>query len=253
MSIQCQRIIRCAARRWTADRGVSSAPRRRLGTAVPAPLSNRRQEARQGRAAGRRGSSSFDRSVRGRTTRARPRRHAEHGGQPPKARAFRPAIAAPARDAASGTSCIHVVEAMVLVALVGVALLAFRLSSGPIYLEWLHDRIVSGLQERVGGAYVVELGPTYVTHDSLGRRTGLPQPEAQGSRGPHGALGAARPDRRRSVRRVPRRSPGAAARTRRSRPPAPGRGRRLAVDRRRRRRRRRADRLAEQVLRASKA
>ncbi len=64
--------------------------------------------------------------------------------------------------------CIHVAEAMGLVALAAVALLAFRLSSGPIYLAWLHDRVASGLQDRVGGAYVVELGPTYVMHDSWG-------------------------------------------------------------------------------------
>ena len=63
---------------------------------------------------------------------------------------------------------IHVVEAMLLVALVGIALLAFRLSSGPIYLEWLHDKIVAGMQERVGAGYVVELGPTYVTHELRG-------------------------------------------------------------------------------------
>ena len=63
---------------------------------------------------------------------------------------------------------VHLVEAVVLLALVGVALLALRLSSGPIYLEWLHDRIVSAMQERAGAAYAVELGPTYLTHDSWG-------------------------------------------------------------------------------------
>src|SRR5271165_3276030 len=63
---------------------------------------------------------------------------------------------------------IHVVEAMALVALAGLALLALRLSSGPIYLEWLHDRIASSLEERLGQGYAVELGPTYMMHGSWG-------------------------------------------------------------------------------------
>ena len=66
----------------------------------------------------------------------------------------------PARNRGAGRArrirhvCIHVAEAMGLVALAAIALLAFRLSSGPIYLAWLHDRVASGLQERVGGGYV---------------------------------------------------------------------------------------------------
>jgi hypothetical protein len=63
---------------------------------------------------------------------------------------------------------IHVFEAMGLVALVAVALVALRLSSGPIYLGWLHDRIASSLEQRAGSRYGVELGPTYVMHDSWG-------------------------------------------------------------------------------------
>ncbi len=80
----------------------------------------------------------------------------------------------PARSRGAGRArrvrhvCVHVVEAMGLVALAAIALLAFRLSTGPIYLTWLHDRVASGLQERVGGDYLVELGPTYVMHDSWG-------------------------------------------------------------------------------------
>ena len=53
----------------------------------------------------------------------------------------------------------------VLALLVGVAFAA-RLPSGPIYLEWLHDRIASSLQERAGERYAVELGPTYLMHNS---------------------------------------------------------------------------------------
>ncbi len=62
---------------------------------------------------------------------------------------------------------IHVVEAMLLMALAGVAVLAIRLSAGPIYTDWLHDRIASSLQDRLG-AGAVELGPTYLMHDSWG-------------------------------------------------------------------------------------
>ena len=90
---------------------------------------------------------------------------------------------------------IHVVEAMAIVALVGVAVLALRLSSGPIYLEWLHDKIVSSMQERTGGAYVVELGPTYVTHNSWGVGLGFRNLKLKDRQGrtvlsaPHGQIG----------------------------------------------------------------
>jgi Protein of unknown function/AsmA-like C-terminal region len=57
---------------------------------------------------------------------------------------------------------------VVLVAIVAILAVALRLSAGPIYLEWLHDRIASGLQDRVGAGYAVELGPTYVMHDAWG-------------------------------------------------------------------------------------
>ncbi len=90
---------------------------------------------------------------------------------------------------------IHVLEAMLLLALVGVALLAFRLSSGPIYLDWLHDKIVSGMQERAGAAYVVELGPTSITHDSWGVGLGFRNLKLRDREGrtvlsaPHGKIG----------------------------------------------------------------
>ncbi|WP_210208886.1 AsmA-like C-terminal domain-containing protein [Roseiarcus fermentans] len=68
---------------------------------------------------------------------------------------------------------IHVLEAMVVVALAAVALVAYRLSSGPITVEWLRDSIATSLQERVGNRYSVELGPTYVMHDSWGLGLGF--------------------------------------------------------------------------------
>ncbi len=144
---QCRfnaRSIRLRRPGWTAGGGVSSASRLRLGpTALPDDAVASAANARYRRVAGRRGISSFDRSVPGRTTRARPRRHAKHGGQrrrraPPGRQSQRPREPAPACRHPSSS------KPWLLVALVGVALLAFRLSSGPIYLEWLHDKIVVG-------------------------------------------------------------------------------------------------------------
>ena len=85
----------------------------------------------------------------------------------PKDRAFRRL-----RGAAGARRLAHVlarvVEALAVFALVGALALAVRLSQGPIYLEALHDKIASSLQERAGDGYAVDLGPTYVMHDSWG-------------------------------------------------------------------------------------
>ncbi len=62
----------------------------------------------------------------------------------------------------------RVVEALAVLALVGALALAVRLSQGPIYLEALHDKIAWSLQERAGEGYAVDLGPTYVMHNSWG-------------------------------------------------------------------------------------
>jgi hypothetical protein len=62
----------------------------------------------------------------------------------------------------------RVAEAVAVVALLGGFALAVRLAGGPIYLEALHDKIASSLQERAGDRYAVELGPTYLMHDSWG-------------------------------------------------------------------------------------
>jgi len=62
----------------------------------------------------------------------------------------------------------RVIEALALFALVGALALAVRLSQGPIYLEALHDGIASSLQERAGEGYAVDLGPTYIMHESWG-------------------------------------------------------------------------------------
>ncbi len=59
-------------------------------------------------------------------------------------------------------------EAGALVALLAVLALAARLAHGPIYLQTLHDKIASSLQERVGDRYAIDLGPTYLMHNAFG-------------------------------------------------------------------------------------
>ena len=67
----------------------------------------------------------------------------------------------------------RVAEAAALVALLAVVTLAARLANGPIYLLALHDRIASSLQERAGDSYAIDLGPTYLMHDSWGLGLGF--------------------------------------------------------------------------------
>ncbi len=62
----------------------------------------------------------------------------------------------------------RVAELAAVLALVGALALAARLANGPIYLEALHDKIALSLQERGGDRYTIELGPTYIMHDSWG-------------------------------------------------------------------------------------
>ncbi len=61
---------------------------------------------------------------------------------------------------------MRVAAAAALFALLAVVALAALLADGPIYLQALHDRIASSLQERLGDE--IELGPTYLMHDSWG-------------------------------------------------------------------------------------
>ena len=42
------------------------------------------------------------------------------------------------------------------------------LTNGPINLQALHDRIARSLQERVGDRYAIDLGPTFLVHESWG-------------------------------------------------------------------------------------
>ncbi len=63
---------------------------------------------------------------------------------------------------------IHVAEAAVLLALVGALAFAVRLADRPLYLQFLHDRIASSLQQRAGERYAIDLGPTFLMHDSWG-------------------------------------------------------------------------------------
>ena len=64
-------------------------------------------------------------------------------------------------------------ELVLIFALLGALALAIRLSHGPIYLEMVHDKIATSLQERAGERYAVELGPTYIMHDSWGLGLGF--------------------------------------------------------------------------------
>ncbi len=62
----------------------------------------------------------------------------------------------------------HVAEAAAVIALLAVVALAARLANGPIYLQAVHDKIATSLQERVGDRYAIDLGPTYLMHNFWG-------------------------------------------------------------------------------------
>ena len=82
-----------------------------------------------------------------------------------------PRLSAPGRRVGAGRivrALARVAELAAVFALVGTVALAVRLANGPIYLEALHDKIASSLQERAGDRYAIELGPTYVMRDSWG-------------------------------------------------------------------------------------
>ena len=64
-------------------------------------------------------------------------------------------------------------ELALLFAILGALALAIRLANGPIYLDGLHDTIASSLQDRAGDRYAIELGPTYIMHDSWGAGLGF--------------------------------------------------------------------------------
>ena len=63
---------------------------------------------------------------------------------------------------------VRLAELALIFALLGALALAIRLSNGPIYLEMVHDKIATSLQERAGERYAIELGPTYIMHNSWG-------------------------------------------------------------------------------------
>ena len=64
-------------------------------------------------------------------------------------------------------------ELALLFAILGALALAIRLANGPIYLDGLHDTIASSLQDRAGDRYAIELGPTYIMHNSWGAGLGF--------------------------------------------------------------------------------
>jgi len=82
-----------------------------------------------------------------------------------------PRLAGRARTLGRARIARLVVRAVELLALFGVAgalILAAQLANGPVYLDFLHNRIAASLQEWGGQRYTFELGPTYLMHDSWG-------------------------------------------------------------------------------------
>jgi hypothetical protein len=63
---------------------------------------------------------------------------------------------------------VRAVELVVIVGVIGVAALAIRLSSGPIYFDALRDRVALSLQDRLAGRYSVDISRMYLVHDSWG-------------------------------------------------------------------------------------
>ena len=59
-------------------------------------------------------------------------------------------------------------EVLAALFIVGGLALASLLARGPLRLVGMHDQIQTSLQERVGERYAIDLGPTYLMHDSWG-------------------------------------------------------------------------------------
>ena len=64
--------------------------------------------------------------------------------------------------------CLRTVEVVAVLFIVGGLALASLLARGPLRLVGLHEQIQSSLQERLGDRYTLDLGPTYLMHDSWG-------------------------------------------------------------------------------------
>jgi hypothetical protein len=64
--------------------------------------------------------------------------------------------------------CLRTVELIAALFIVGGLALASLLARGPLRLVGMHDQIQTSLQERVGDRYAIDLGPTYLMHDSWG-------------------------------------------------------------------------------------
>ena len=64
--------------------------------------------------------------------------------------------------------CLRTVEFIAALFIVGGLALASLLARGPLRLVGMHDQIQTSLQERVGDRYAIDLGPTYLMHDSWG-------------------------------------------------------------------------------------
>ena len=64
--------------------------------------------------------------------------------------------------------CLRTVEVVAVLFIIGGLALASLLARGPLRLVGMHEQIQSSLQERLGDRYALDLGPTYLMHDSWG-------------------------------------------------------------------------------------
>jgi hypothetical protein len=64
--------------------------------------------------------------------------------------------------------CLRTVEVLAVLFIIGGLALASLLARGPLRLVGMHEQIQSSLQERLGDRYALDLGPTYLMHDSWG-------------------------------------------------------------------------------------
>src|SRR5258708_6655690 len=67
--------------------------------------------------------------------------------------------------------------------IVGGFALASLLARGPLRLVGMHDQIQTSLQERGGDRYALDLGPTYLMHDSSGVGLGFKGLTGRGAAG----------------------------------------------------------------------
>ena len=63
---------------------------------------------------------------------------------------------------------VRAIELFIVVVLIGAGALAIRLSSGPVYLDAMRERVASSLHERLAGRYEIDIRRLYLMHDNWG-------------------------------------------------------------------------------------